>query len=208
MADPRDREYAELLVGTCLDVQPGWQVLVLGTPLGRPLLEEVQRAIARRGAYALLELTFGGGLAATDRAWVREAPLELLSTPAPLYDRLLARGRRAHRRPGAREHARRLGDAGRAHAGRPGGLPAGTGAHALARAAVGRLPVPDAGARPGRGDARPTSSPSSSTAPCLLDWDAERERMSRYAERFDAAEEVRIVGEGTDLRLGIAGPRG
>ena len=31
---------------------------------------------------------------------------------------------------------------------------------------------------------------------CLLDWDAERERMSRYAELFDAAEEVRIVGVG------------
>ncbi len=42
---------------------------------------------------------------------------------------------------------------------------------------------------------------------CLLDWDAERERMSHYAERFDAAEEVRIVGGGTDLRLSIAGRR-
>jgi aminopeptidase len=40
---------------------------------------------------------------------------------------------------------------------------------------------------------------------CLLDWDAERERMSRYADRFDAADEVRIVGEGTDLRLSLAG---
>ena len=38
----------------------------------------------------------------------------------------------------------------------------------------------------------------------LLDWDAERERMSRYAEPFDTAEEVRIVGLDTDLRLGIA----
>ncbi|HXH87330.1 MAG TPA: aminopeptidase, partial [Gaiellaceae bacterium] len=40
---------------------------------------------------------------------------------------------------------------------------------------------------------------------CLLDWDAERERMSRYAERFDAAEEVRILGTGTDLRLSLVG---
>jgi aminopeptidase len=43
---------------------------------------------------------------------------------------------------------------------------------------------------------------------CLLDWDAERERMSRYAERFDAAETVRIVGAGTDLTLSIAGRDG
>ena len=40
---------------------------------------------------------------------------------------------------------------------------------------------------------------------CLRDWDAERERMQRYADRFDAADEVRIVGEETDLRLSIAG---
>ena len=43
---------------------------------------------------------------------------------------------------------------------------------------------------------------------CLLDWDAERERMSRYAERFDAAEEVRIVGAETDLTLSLAGRQG
>ena len=40
---------------------------------------------------------------------------------------------------------------------------------------------------------------------CLLDWDAERDRMAKYAERFDAADEVRIVGEETDLRLSVAG---
>jgi aminopeptidase len=40
---------------------------------------------------------------------------------------------------------------------------------------------------------------------CLLDWDAEHERMKRYAERFEAAEEVRIVTDDTDVRLSIAG---
>jgi aminopeptidase len=43
---------------------------------------------------------------------------------------------------------------------------------------------------------------------CLLDWDAERERMSRYAERFDATDEVRIVGAETDLTLSLAGRTG
>ena len=38
---------------------------------------------------------------------------------------------------------------------------------------------------------------------CLLDWEREGERMSRYTERFDAAETVRIVGPGTDLTLSI-----
>jgi aminopeptidase len=42
----------------------------------------------------------------------------------------------------------------------------------------------------------------------LLDWDEERRRMERIAERFDAADEVRIVGAGTDLRLSLAGRTG
>ena len=50
MPDPRDRAYAELLVEKCVDVQPGWQVLVSGTPLGRPLLDEICAAVGRRGA--------------------------------------------------------------------------------------------------------------------------------------------------------------
>jgi aminopeptidase len=40
---------------------------------------------------------------------------------------------------------------------------------------------------------------------CLLDWDAERTRMQRYAERFNAATTVRIVGADTDLTLSIEG---
>ena len=43
---------------------------------------------------------------------------------------------------------------------------------------------------------------------CLLDWDAEAARMTRYKERFDAAREVRIVGAGTDLTLGLEGREG
>ena len=43
---------------------------------------------------------------------------------------------------------------------------------------------------------------------CLLDWDAEEERMRGIKARFDAAGSVRIVGEGTDLTLGIEGREG
>jgi aminopeptidase len=43
---------------------------------------------------------------------------------------------------------------------------------------------------------------------CLLDWDAERERMQGIADRLDAAESVRIVGAGTDLTLSLAGRTG
>ena len=50
MPDPRDRRRAELLVDTCVG-EPGWQVLVVGTPSGRPLLEELVGLIAERDAW-------------------------------------------------------------------------------------------------------------------------------------------------------------
>ena len=62
------------------------------------------------------------------------------------------------------------------------------------RRAVGRLPVPDAGARAGGGhDARAFAEFLYGSV--LLDWDAERERMQQIKELFDEADEVRIVGE-------------
>jgi len=45
-------------------------------------------------------------------------------------------------------------------------------------------------------------------AACLLDWNAEGERMGRYADRFDNADVVRTVGPETDLTLSLAGRRG
>ena len=47
MKDERLGKYADLLIDTCLGVQPGWEVLVLGSPPGLPLLEEIGRALAR-----------------------------------------------------------------------------------------------------------------------------------------------------------------
>jgi aminopeptidase len=43
---------------------------------------------------------------------------------------------------------------------------------------------------------------------CLIDWLELRERMERIAERFDAAETVRIVGPETDLTFSLAGRHG
>src|SRR5262245_358821 len=83
MADERDRAYAELIVDGCLGVQPGWQVLVGGNPQAKPLLEELCTVLARRGAYALLRVSFEGFLIGAP-TWLAEAPLELIGTPAPL----------------------------------------------------------------------------------------------------------------------------
>src|SRR4029079_2974794 len=39
---------------------------------------------------------------------------------------------------------------------------------------------------------------------CLQDWDAERARMQRYADRFDAADEVRIRAERSVIAIPLA----
>ena len=69
---------------------------------------------------------------------------------------------------------------------------------------LGGLPVSDRGAR-ARGWSDAARYEDVLYAACLRDWDAERERMTRYAERFDAADSVRIVAPGTDISLSIAG---
>ena len=43
---------------------------------------------------------------------------------------------------------------------------------------------------------------------CLIDWDAERERMQAVKERLDAADEIRVVGAGTEITLSLAGREG
>ena len=60
MTEPRVEAYAKLLVEECLDVQPGWQVMVTGGVLARPLLEAVSTLLARRGAYAIQRVSLTG----------------------------------------------------------------------------------------------------------------------------------------------------
>src|SRR5262249_30356524 len=68
MRDPRDEQYARILVETCIDVQPGWQVVVAASPRAQPLVGEVCRALARRGAYALPRPFFALGPVPTE--WI------------------------------------------------------------------------------------------------------------------------------------------
>jgi aminopeptidase len=202
VSDPRIEQYAKLLVETCVDVQPGWQVLVGGSSLARPLLEEVSRAVARRGAYALLRVNLTGS--GINVPWAAEAPVELLETPSEL-DAYMWKHADALISIEAPENTREL-----------------TGL------AVERLTAIQAGLRPHLervlsmdlkwvGCQYPTPALAQEAelsveafadflyGACLLDWDVERERMQRYAERFDQADEVRLVAGDTDVRLSIAG---
>jgi aminopeptidase len=204
MRDPRLEAYARLMVETCVGVQPGWQVLVTGGVLGRPLLEEVERQIARRGAYALMRVGFDRGTLGLGTLWGREAPFELLSEPAPL-DTQVRREADAIIYVVAPENTRSLTEL----------------APDRLRALQAGWRVQDErifdGSIPWTGGQYPTPALAQEAglatedfaeilfAAVLRDWDAERQRMRRYAELFDAGEEVRIVGAGTDLSLSITG---
>jgi aminopeptidase len=201
--DPRIDEYARLLVQRSVAVQSGWQVAVRGTPLARPLIEAVLEHIARLGAYPLLQLTFeqiGGPFA-------REAPLETLREPAPLQRRFWEEADAfiSVWAPESTREGSELSE-GRRAALRQMTAPMRERTMSMAVPwVIAEYPV------------QATAQDAGMTLvefeefifdAVLLDWDAEAERMRKLADVFDAAEEVRIVGPGTDLTLSLAGRSG
>ena len=205
MRDARDERYAKILVETCIDVQPGWQVVIVASPLARPLLAEVSRALARRGAYPIVRTLHSVGTTPTE--WIKEAPDELLRKPAPLEEHLLLHADAfmalvapENTRDGSDVEPRRLQ------------LLQESGRPVMERLLSGEVPwvgchyptpalAQDAGMTLEQFEDFLYGS-------VLIDWAAERERMAKIKTLFDGAEEVRIVGEGTDLRLSLRGREG
>jgi aminopeptidase len=186
-------------------VQPGWQVLVWGYPQARPLLEAVLRGLAQRDAYPLLRLTFGGGLV-YHREWLRHASLDRLAEPAPIdvhaldnCDALLAVAAPENTRDGSDVAAGRTAAVSAAYR------------RSTERVNASDFPwvmcwYPTPALAQDAGMPLATFEDFLFGA-VLLDWAAEHARLSRFAALFDAADEVRIVGSGTDLRLSLRGRR-
>jgi aminopeptidase len=205
--DPRVSQYAELIVERSLDPQPGWQVEVLSSPLARPVVEEVVRRIARRSAWPLVRLTYMEERWPYEYLWALEAPEEMLDQRSPLriafeegVDAWVFIGAPENRAEGADvspERRKLLGLAG--------------GPFLQRRLNFDipwltcRFPTP-AMAQDAGMSLRTFEDFFYGTV--LLDWDAEAEKMNRIKERFDRAEEVRIVGDETDLRFSLAGREG
>ncbi|HEY2777867.1 MAG TPA: aminopeptidase [Gaiellaceae bacterium] len=201
--DPRTGEYARLLVERSLDVQAGWQVAIRGNHLGRPLIEAIVEQVARKGAYPILQLQFeqiGGPFA-------REAPLDVLRVPAPIQQHIwdTVDGLITIYCPEGAHEGADLSDERQA---------ALEQMIAPLRRRTMSLEIPWVIAEwPTQALADEAGMTLDEYAEfifnaVLLDWDAEGERMRRIAELFDAADEVRIVGDGTDLTLSLSGRTG
>jgi aminopeptidase len=207
MADPRVDEYAKLIVERALDAQPGWQIEVHSSPLARPLVEEVVRRIARRGAWPLVRLGYIQERWPFEFLWAEEAPEAMLAERASL--------RQAHEE----------GVDAWVFIGAPENTREGVDLPLERRTLLGRAAQPFLQRRldfdiPWLTCRFPTPAMAQDAdmgfrafedffyGTVLLDWDAEGEKMNRIKGRFDAAEEVRIVGHETDLRFSIAGRTG
>ncbi len=203
MRDPRLDEYARLLVERSVAVEPGWQVSVRGTPLARPLIEAVIERIARIGAYPIVQIVFeqiGGPFA-------REAPLDVLRVPAPLQRRIWEEvdGFISIWAPENAREGAELPDERRAALQQ---MTTVMRERTMAMAApwvIAEYPVHSMAQDAGMTIAQYEQFIFDAV---LLDWDVEEARMRRIADTFDAADEVRIVGPGTDLTLSLAGRRG
>ncbi len=203
--DSRIEEYARLIVERALDVQAGWQVVIRTEPPARPLLDEVVRLIARRGAYPIVRL--GWGLWPGNVVFAEEAPEEILGELSPIDTFTIEQM-----------------DA-RVTISAPENVNDGSELDALRRQLISKAHRPffqrsSQAGFPWVGCQFPTPALAQEAGmstkafedflygAVVRDWDAEGERMRRYAARFDNAKAVRIVADGTDLTLGLVGRQG
>jgi aminopeptidase len=199
MRDPRLEQYARILIDDCIGVQSGWQVLVSAPCRAQPLVDELMSQLGAHGAYALVRQNVIGSI-----PWILAAPEEILKVPAPIeahmlehIDALIAISAPENTREASAVPPERMGLI------QSGYRPYMDRIYTNEIPWVGgNYPTP---ALAQNADMSLRDYEDFLYGACLLDWDAERERMSRYAARFDTAEEVRIVGAETDLTLSLAG---
>jgi aminopeptidase len=207
LVESRVQKYARLLVERSIDVQPGWQVMVISQPAARPLLEEVIRLIGRHGAYPIVRVSYAMEQLPFVWTWAKEAPLETVAEVAPVdqhvwdnIDAWMLLGAPENPRAGADIPAKKREAINKAHA------------NFLQRRlrmeipwVTCRFPCPALAQEAGMTN---EAFEDFLYGAVLLDWDAEGEKMKRIKDRFDQANDVRIVGAETDLRFSLEGRDG
>jgi aminopeptidase len=191
-----------VLVEQCLDVQRGWEVIVQAQPAARPLVDELARALARRGAFAIVRITFD--LTTVSSVWLKEAPEELLAQMPKLevgllenLDALIQIHAPTNTREGSDVPPERQ--------------------NILRQARRPHFEGFFTGEKPWVGGQFPTAALAQDAGltltqfedflygAVLIDWEAARASMRKIADRFDAANEVRIVANETDIRFSLEG---
>jgi aminopeptidase len=208
VADPRIEQYARLLVERCIDAQPGWEVVVVGSTQARPLVEEVIRALGRRKAIPVVQLSFSGmDYWPFETVWAETAPAELVAERSPLRVKVEDECD-AWIRIGAPENTR---DGVGLPEEQQNAISRGARPLIARRLALDipwvtcRYPTPALAQEAGMSLREFEEFVFGAV---LLDWDAEGKKMERIKERFDSATEVRIVGHETDLRFSLDGREG
>jgi aminopeptidase len=197
--------FADLLVGYCLEPEPGDQVLVRSTDLAAPLLVELQRALLQRDAWPLLRVELPGQTEgfyrhAQDRHLDRLSPLALeearqathsLSIQAPEDTSALAEidPERLARAARGRQPARELTLAKRW---------ATTLWPTAALADRAGMTLEDLAAFVSRATFLDRTDP-------IRAWNGLRDFQARLIDRLQGVRELRIQAEGTDLTLRVAG---
>jgi len=197
--------FADLLVGYCLEVEPGQEVLVRSTTLAEPLLLECQRAILERDAWPLLRVELPGSTVALYRHAL-DRHLDTFSEVA------WAEARKAHAQLGiqAPENTRSLAGIDPVH---------------LARANRARKPLREIGLKKRWCSTLwPTQAGAQQAAMNLADFEAFVRRalfldqpdpvrawgelrvfQATLIERLRKAQEIRIQAAGTDVTLNVKG---
>lgn len=202
MKDERIAQYAELLVERSLNVQPRWQVVINASPLARPLVQAAVRVIAGRGAYAIVRMNY----ATIGAEWLKHAPLDLIGAASPI-DEFIFTHMDAYFSIRAPENTHEGADV----------SPERNAAYSRSRASYRERVMQ--GTLTWVGCNFPTHALAQDAGmtleeyadflydACLLDWDAVGRTMRARADRFDAADEVHLLGDGTDLKFSLRGRR-
>lgn len=199
MADPRLEKMASILVDYSVKVQEGEQILINSTPLARPLIEEVYRLIVRRGAYPIVNL--GSDYR---RIFFEEASDKQLDTIPDILRYQLEHADTIITID-APENRREL---------------TGIDPAKLQRHSKAMMPFME---RFMRNEAKwvvtvyPTAALAQDADMSVsdyadfvfgavnMDWKKLKQSMKEAAKRFDGANEVRIVADGTDITLSLEG---